>query len=405
MKSQNFLKWTLGAALGVLPFAGGCLQQNAPPPVQTAAAVTPVMVPVNYAAPTEFAAAEPAEYAAATAAEAVPAAEAPEELTNLTEAAVEPISSPQTAPQKVNLTPGAAELARMANSGVDEKVMLTYVTNSPSTFNLGADEIIYLNDLGVPGDVVTAMIQRDQILRASGQAAMATSAQAMAPAPQPAPAQVAPQAVAPQMTAPVEAPLTPPEGDVTTDTFYDSLSPYGTWVNVSGYGRCWRPTVAVVNVGWEPYFDSGRWVYTDYGWYWVSDYSWGWAPFHYGRWFRHASWGWCWAPDTIWGPSWVAWRYSDAYCGWAPLPPGAYFTFGIGLTFHGRRCNDWNDCGLGPRHGHFVAWRDFDRHGLHSYAVRGQERNTIYRNTTVVNNITVNNNTVINRGVPRDRVA
>ena len=35
----------------------------------------------------------------------------------------------------------------------------------------------------------------------------------------------------------------PPE--VTVDQFYDTLSPYGTWVYLEGYGRCWRPTVVV----------------------------------------------------------------------------------------------------------------------------------------------------------------
>ncbi len=43
--------------------------------------------------------------------------------------------------------------------------MLAFVTNSTSTFNLGAEEIIYLNDIGVPSAVVTAMIQRDQVLK------------------------------------------------------------------------------------------------------------------------------------------------------------------------------------------------------------------------------------------------
>lgn len=406
MKSQNFLTWTLGLALGILPFAGGCLQQeNQSPSVQNAAAITPVA----YQTP----AAEPAEGAAEN--EAAPALP-PEAMTNapaladLANAEVQPLSTNLTAPAKVQLTAAAAELARMANSGVDEKVMLTYVTNSPSTFNLDADAIIYLNDLGVPGTVVTAMIQRDQALRGAGAAAMAESARANAQQPpvvqaQPSPADVAPQAMAPPPSAPVEAPLSPPEGDVTAGTFYEPLSPYGNWVYVSGYGRCWRPTVAVVNPGWEPYFDGGRWVYTDYGWYWVSDYSWGWAPFHYGRWFRHNHWGWCWAPDTVWGPSWVSWRYNDAYCGWAPLPPGAYFSFGIGLTFYGHRVHDWDGCGLGPGYGHYVRWDHFHNHGLHAYAVGAHERPAIYRNTTIVNNITVNNNTVINRGVPRDRVA
>lgn len=391
MKTQIFWKWSLGASLAILPFVGGCLQDNVQPAVQTGAAITPAAEPVVY----ETAQAEPSNFGAEEG-PAVPA------LTNLAEAPIQPITTNLPPPPKVALSPAAQELVKMANSGVDEKVMQAFVEKSTSTFNLSADDIIYLNDLGVPSTVVTSMMQRDQTLRAEGAAAVAASAQAFN---QPPPAQVAPQAVAPQPYAAVEAPLTPPEGDVSTASFYEPLSPYGSWVYVSGYGRCWRPTVAAVNPGWEPYFDGGRWVYTDWGWYWVSDYSWGWAPFHYGRWFRHNSWGWCWAPDNVWGPSWVAWRSSDAYCGWAPLPPGAYFTVGIGLTFHGRVCRDWDACGIRPHQGHFVAWRDFHQHGLHAYAAPVHERTTIYRNTVVVNNITVNNRTVINQGVPRERVA
>ena len=123
-------------------------------------------------------------------------------------------------------------------------------------------------------------------------------------------------------------------------------TPYGTWVDVDGYGRCWRPSVVVYNPGWQPYCDHGHWVYTDCGWYWFSDYSWGWAPFHYGRWFRDPRWGWCWAPDTVWGPSWVTWRYSDNYCGWAPLPPRAVYREGVGFFYNGVAVGVGFDFGL-----------------------------------------------------------
>jgi hypothetical protein len=104
------------------------------------------------------------------------------------------------------------------------------------------------------------------------------------------------------------------------DVFYDALAPYGTWVEVEPYGYCWRPFAAVVGADWQPY-TCGRWVYTDWGWTWVSFYAWGWAPFHYGRWWCHPSYGWLWVPDVTWGPAWVTWRACDEYIGWAPLPP------------------------------------------------------------------------------------
>src|SRR5689334_7249602 len=65
--------------------------------------------------------------------------------------------------------------------------------------------------------------------------------------------------------------------------FNAPLASHGTWVEVRGYGRCWRPSGIVV--GWRPYCD-GEWVWTDCGWYWQSDEPWSWACYHYGSWFE-----------------------------------------------------------------------------------------------------------------------
>jgi hypothetical protein len=108
---------------------------------------------------------------------------------------------------------------------------------------------------------------------------------------------------------------------VTFAEFDTSLAPYGDWITVGGYGRVWRPSVAVVGVGFRPYATGGHWVSTNYGWSFESDWNWGWAPFHYGRWAMDPVYGWVWVPDTTWGPSWVSWRFGGGYVGWAPLAP------------------------------------------------------------------------------------
>ncbi|MES2139992.1 MAG: DUF6600 domain-containing protein [Bacteroidota bacterium] len=100
--------------------------------------------------------------------------------------------------------------------------------------------------------------------------------------------------------------------------FYDNLSPYGHWVDYPNYGFVWIP---MVDADFFPYASNGHWVFTIYGWTWVSHYSWGWAPFHYGRWTYDDYYGWFWIPDNLWGPAWVAWRSSPGYYGWAPLAP------------------------------------------------------------------------------------
>lgn len=63
--------------------------------------------------------------------------------------------------------------------------------------------------------------------------------------------------------------------------FHEPLAAHGAWIEVESYGRCWHP--ARVEAHWRPYC-YGYWVWTDCGWYWVSDEPWAWACYHYGRW-------------------------------------------------------------------------------------------------------------------------
>ncbi|HTL17754.1 MAG TPA: DUF6600 domain-containing protein [Patescibacteria group bacterium] len=340
--------------------------------------------------------------------DAVIVTNAPEQ-TNLADAGTAPdsdapvtkVAAERTLPANIKPSNAVNEVIKLANSGVAESVMLAYVTNSAHTFNLGAEEIIYLNDIGVPGAVVTAMIQRDQELKGSLSAAYSAPAEPVPPAGPLPPDQVPPPGTAMEQP-PAEAPLTPP--DDSGDMFYDSLAPYGNWVDVEGYGRCWQPTVVVVNSGWQPYFDCGHWVYSDCGWYWLSDYSWGWAPFHYGSWFRHAHLGWCWVPGRVWGPSWVSWRYNHDYCGWAPLPPGAHFAAGAGITFHGRGIWDREDFGLRPNHYRFIAWNHFNDRELRPRGLPLHEAARVYTQTTVATRINGDGHHVINNGLPPSQV-
>jgi hypothetical protein len=265
------------------------------------------------------------------------------------------LTPPAVVAANLRITKPLSEVIRLAQSGVDEFVILTYITNSTTLFALGAEEIVYLNDLGVTSPVVTAMMHRDQSLKS----AWAAVGQV---APQPPTNQetvaAAPTYVNPPQVAPAPVQEAQPVY-VSNDYFYDTLSPYGTWVEVDGYGRVWRPTVAINTSGWQPYRDRGRWVHTDAGWYWMSDYSWGSVAFHYGRWFSHPRWGWCWWPDTQWAPSWVTWRYDNDNCGWAPLPPRSYFRPGVGFSYYDRHVGVDFDFGLSVGAFTFVPWNRF----------------------------------------------
>jgi hypothetical protein len=399
MSSRFLWRCGLGVVVAALLFGGRAVQQasgqatNTPPPALELNTNAKALEP-----PTANGEASMAEQADAAA---------------LAEAAVKPISTEKPLPPNIRLTKPASEVVKLAEAGVDESVMMAFVTNSTSLFQLGVEEILYLNDIGVPGSVVTAMIQRDEALKG-----LMGGAEPLPVAPEPeAPAQYAPQPdavppgaeMAPEGPPPADNAMVdysqPPGADIGYDTFYNSLAPYGTWVDVAGYGPCWQPTVVVANPTWRPYCDSGRWVYSDCGWYWLSGYSWGWAPFHYGRWFRHNRLGWCWAPDSVWGPSWVCWRYGGSHCGWAPLPPGAWYRPRVGLTFHGRRVSGTFGFGLGVNSFAFVEVSHFRNAHLNRHELPPQQAARVYNTTRGSTMIVEDNHRVINHGIPASRVA
>ncbi len=310
-----------------------------------------------------------------------------------------PVAPDDSSALPPNISPSSplAQVIRLTQSGVSEDVIMAYVTNSTGTFNLDPDKIIYLKDIGAPDDLATAMMQHDEVLKAH------MTASAYQPPPQPAPMT---EVVA---TEPVPADTTyvaPPPTDVTVNYFYNTLTPYGAWVNVDGYGSCWRPTAVIYNPSWQPYCDHGRWVYTNCGWYWISDYSWGWATFHYGRWFHHARYGWCWAPDTIWGPSWVTWRYSGNYCGWAPLPPGAVYRAGVGFFYNGAAVSVGFGFGLGVSAFTFVPTGNFCDPHPWRYRVAPAQVTQVYNQTTVINNFNVDSRSrvFVNNGIAPERI-
>ena len=166
-------------------------------------------------------------------------------------------------------------------------------------------------------------------------------------------------------------PAPAPVEDVSYQSFYDQLAPYGTWINYPGYGYVWMP-----NAGpdFQPYSTNGNWIYTDAGWTWSSNYNWGWAPFHYGRWFYENGYGWMWVPGNEWAPAWVSWRSGGDYYGWAPMGPR--ITTDIALSSYNPPANYWN---FVPRH--YMGNPDW-----HNYYVDRSRNVTIINNTTIINN-------------------
>jgi hypothetical protein len=295
--------------------------------------------------------------------------------TTVVQAQEKPIPPPATGtalPPDIAPNSSVAQVVKLVQAGVEIGVIKNFVSNSMTAFGLDADQIIALNDVGVPAEIINAMMSRDKIL-------YATDAKVNSPAP-------------------VVAETAPPVAPVTVNYFNDSLTPYGAWVEVEGYGRCWRPTVVNYDSGWRPYCDRGHWVYTDCGWYWDSDYSWG-VTFHYGRWFRHSRFGWCWYPDTEWAPSWVTWRSGGEYCGWAPLPPLAVYRPGFGFSYRGENVAVEFGFGLEASCFTFVSSDHFCDHHPRRWCPDENCITQIYNHTTVINNYDIHNTTIVNNGI------
>jgi hypothetical protein len=335
--------------------------------------------------------------------------------------------------RQVDASEGFEDLVKVVKSGANDEVLTAYIDTSPVAFAPTVDEILYLNDLGVSADIIRTVIEHGK----EGAAGVSTGSRLVAneegSPPRPAPAlpepllQLAVYAPPPGVSVPpaqdvgaedaagagenvqavqevvqepiLEAPVVtaPPPDAVDISTFYDALSPYGSWLNVDGTWY-WQPTVMVTDSDWTPYCQGGQWVYTDCGWLWQSTYSWGWAPFHYGRWRLDPRFGWIWLPDTTWGPAWVSWRQSDEAIGWAPLPPEARYEAGVGFFFHGGRVSADFSFGLESRQFTFVPVRSFSERELDRLRLPRTEVTRIYNATTALQNNYTYNHRIIDRG-------
>src|SRR5690349_20521263 len=155
MRRRICSSWVLGLVLLVLPLAG-CLQESSISSQAVAAA--------EVANPPESPTAEPTIETSADIDADEMMAEA--DAQKISTAPAKKVSTEIEVPANLKPSAATAEIIKLANAGVEESVMLSFITNSLGTFNLRAEEIIYLNDIGVPSGVVTAMIQRDHLLQA-----------------------------------------------------------------------------------------------------------------------------------------------------------------------------------------------------------------------------------------------
>ena len=177
------------------------------------------------------------------------------------------------------------------------------------------------------------------------------------------------------------------EGWIDRGVFYDRLAPYGQWVWLEGQ---YVFVPSNVDRFWRPY-TVGRWVYTDrYGWMWASNEPFGWATYHYGRWGFSKRIGWFWVPGSRWAPAWVAWRQSDDYLAWAPLPPASDEGVSVDVSARNVPAYYWQA----------VPSNQFLAEDLPRRIVRDQaQMKPVLERTQPLGNVTVNNTAVVNNAV------
>ena len=90
-------------------------------------------------------------------------------------------ASPAKAP--AILPSSADEVVRLVQSGVDDQVVLSFIGQSHSYYNLSAADIASLKNAGVSSQAVTAMLNHDSALRTQKQSSSPVTATAGAPQP------------------------------------------------------------------------------------------------------------------------------------------------------------------------------------------------------------------------------
>jgi hypothetical protein len=187
------------------------------------------------------------------------------------------------APLPTDLSPTAAEVVKLAQSGVGDDVVLAYIKNSQAPYNLSANNILYLKNAGLSSPVLAAMLNHDgSVVRSTpsqnpyeqrlyapvGQpyAAPAPVAQPAPPQPTPTPAPAVqvqqPSVVIDQTPPPPQVEIVPvaPGPDYVWGPGYWSWRG-GAWIWVGG-GWHVRPAPGVIWVGghWSPHGRGYIWV-------------------------------------------------------------------------------------------------------------------------------------------------
>jgi hypothetical protein len=146
------------------------------------------------------------------------------------------------------LSPGATEVEKLAQSGVGGDVILSFIGQLQSFYDLSAADIVALKSAGVSSQAVTAMLNHDSALRNQQAAAN------------------------PAASAPSSTPATPAQS--TSAPTAAAPSPVSTSVVVAAPTPAPPPQVEVIAVSPGPDYlwTPGCWSWNGGAWIWIGGY-------------------------------------------------------------------------------------------------------------------------------------
>jgi hypothetical protein len=170
-----------------------------------------------------------------------------------------------TAPAPAKLPYGVDDVLKLSRAQIGDEIILNYVKNSGTIYNLGANDIVYLKTAGVSDKVISAMLDQRRRVEMAAQPPPAQTP-AVANAPMVADANTVPAAgtYADSSATYAQAPLTPPASSayvIPYSAAYPYYGPYGGYYGPY-YGGYYGPGVTFA-FG----FGGGRYCYGGRGYY------------------------------------------------------------------------------------------------------------------------------------------
>ncbi len=197
-----------------------------------------------------------------------------------------------------------AEVLKLTKAGLGEDVILAYIKNSRSSFNLSANDILHIKDEGISANVITAMLTHDRALRDENPAQPPgqfnfnqqpyPSGQSMGPAP----SQPDSSAGTTQIVTPPLVPTTDPNGSQPPPAQVETVP---------------------VSPGPSFYWAPGYWGWNG-GWIWIGG---SWCPRGFGGWGWHP-WGWGWRGSGWHGGGWSGGSHGGGSGGWGRGTGGSH---------------------------------------------------------------------------------